>query len=37
MMTALATLYAIGILAWIMFFLDWMARRKDRRKREGRI
>ena len=36
MMNAIATLGLIVLFVWIMFFLDWLARRKDRRKREGR-
>ncbi len=27
---------AIGILAWLLFLVDWLARRRDRQKREGR-
>ena len=36
MMNAIATLTGITILAWLFFLVDWMGRRSDRRKREGR-
>ena len=36
MMNALATLWGIAIVAFIMAFMDWLGRRRDRRKREGR-
>ena len=26
----------IGILGWLLFFFDWLGRRRDRQKREGR-
>jgi hypothetical protein len=35
MMNAIATLLGIGVLAWMFVFLDWIGRRRDRRKREG--
>ena len=35
MMNALAMLYGIGIIAFIVAFLDWLGRRRDRQKREG--
>ena len=27
---------AIGILAWLLFLVDWLGRRRERRRREGR-
>jgi hypothetical protein len=27
---------AIGILAWVWILFDWIGRRRDRQKREGR-
>jgi len=37
MMNAIATLTGITILAWMFFFVDWMARWKERKRREGRV
>ena len=36
MMNAIATLTGIMIIAGLMVFLDWLGRRQERRKREGR-
>ena len=36
MMNAVATLVGITLIVFIMAFLDWLGRRQDRRKREGR-
>ncbi len=36
MMQGMLLLLGTGILAWILFFFDWLGRRRDRQKREGR-
>jgi hypothetical protein len=36
MMNALAMLYGITAVAFVVAFVDWLARRRDRQKREGR-
>jgi hypothetical protein len=36
MANALATLWGIAIVAFLMALLDWLGRRRDRQKREGR-
>jgi hypothetical protein len=35
MINALATLWGIAIVAFVVVFLDWLGRRNDRRKREA--
>ncbi len=35
MMNAIATLGLIAVSVWIMILVDWMARRRERRRREG--
>ena len=34
-MNAMVMLLAIGVLAWILVFFDWLGRRQERRKREA--
>ena len=36
MMNALAMLYGIVVIAFVVAFFDWLGRRRDRLKREGR-
>ena len=36
MINALAMLYGVALIAFIAVFLDWLGRRRDRQKREGR-
>jgi hypothetical protein len=35
MVNALATLWGIAIAAFLMAFMDWLGRRRDRSKREA--
>ena len=36
MMNALAMLYGIVVIAFVVALFDWLGRRRDRQKREGR-
>jgi len=34
--TAYAIPLTIGVLVWVLILFDWLGRRRDRQKREGR-